>query len=55
MHYNQTNYPDRANPACRLNLMPNFTDVGVSLSQRSGPSMVVISVLYTGAATFYFK
>ena len=48
----RANYSDRAAAAGRR-LVPTFADRGVSRGQRNGSPRPLISVFWTGAATFY--
>jgi hypothetical protein len=48
----QADDTDWATATCRRNLVPTFVDRGVSCGQRGESIRSLISVFYTGAATF---
>ena len=48
-------YTDRAAAALSAKLVPTFADRGVSRGQRNGSPRPLVSVFWTGAATFLFK
>ena len=51
----RANYTDRAAAAGRRSQCQLFADRGVSRGQRNGSPRPLISVFWTGAATFLFK
>ena len=51
----RANYTDRAAAARSAKLVSTFVDRGVSRGQRNGSPRPLISVFWTGAATFFIQ